>query len=520
MVNRIIAWVIAIGIILLLIAMSLPNFIKAKNKSSEAERMAYLHTLEIQQQREQSQYTPYGGTTLPNGESYDATFYENYGTNPFVATEDERFSTFGMDVDTASYVIGRRYVTDGNLPDPDSVRVEEYINYFHQEYPEPQAGDIFSINIEGAESEFGRPNYHLMRIGIKAASISEFRPSANMIFCVDVSGSMAREDRLEQVKVSLNDLVREMKADDQIGLVVYGTNGQVVCDLTSNHDQILRAVNGLRPSGSTYAEQGLNLAYDMARRNFDPEKINRIILCSDGVANVGFTDPDAILERVRADAVDGISLTTIGFGMGNYNDVLMEKLANHGDGMYYYVDSPEEASRVFSDGASSMLLILANDAKIQVEFNTENVERFRLLGYENRALDTEDFEDDTIDAGEVGSGQTVTALYEVRIKDDSVNDRYDDICTVRVRFKNLMTGEIDTNERTFYVGDMVKEFNQASADFRFLASVAEYAEILKDSYWAEDSSFEDVLRIADSSADNEEQREFCQLVRRAVYLNP
>ena len=460
-----------------------------------------------------------GGSAIPNQEPYDLVFYENYGTNPFVSTEDENTSTFGMDVDTASYTIMRRYILDGNLPDGDSVRVEEFINYFEQDYPEPRGNDVFSISVEGAESEFGQPNYHLLRIGIKAKDVSlSERPAANMIFVVDVSGSMNREDRLEQVKRSLTMLADSLKRDDRVGLVIYGSQGSVISDLTSNHNDIMNAIAELQPAGSTNAEQGLSLAYDMARRNFESEKINRIILCSDGVANVGNTGADEILQQIKADAIDGITLTTIGFGMGNYNDVLMEKLANHGDGMYYYIDNPAEAERVFGGGATQMLHVLASDAKIQVEFNEDVVDRFRLLGYENRRLEEEDFEDDTVDAGEVGAGQTVTALYEVRIRDDAQDDSRADLATVRIRYLSFDTDEIETDEETIQVRDMTNEFDDASREFRFASAVAEFAEILKDSYWSADSSFSDVRRTAEACARGTEEQEFIELVEAAIRL--
>ncbi len=466
-------------------------------------------------------YLGAGGTAIPNADPYDLTFYENYGVNPFVSTEDEDTSTFGMDVDTASYTIARRYLLDGNIPDKDSVRTEEFINYFDQDYSEPRRGDIFSVTIEGAESEFGQPNYHLLRIGIKARDVDPSeRPPANMIFVVDVSGSMNREDRLEQVKRSLRMLAGSLMRGDRIGLVIYGSTGSVISDLTSNHRAIMSAISELEPGGSTNAEEGLRLAYDMARRGFEEEKINRIILCSDGVANVGHTDADDILAQVKADALDGITLTTIGFGMGNYNDVMMEKLANHGDGMYYYIDSDAEAERVFGAGAVQMLLLLASDAKIQVEFNEDVVDRFRLLGYENRRLAEEDFEDDTIDAGEVGAGQSVTALYEVRIRDDAQDNRRAEIASVRIRYQNYETKEIETDETTVTVGDMTREFDEASRRFRFTAAVAEFAEILKESYWAEDGTFSAVLRVAEDGGDRlgAEEREFCDLVECAIRL--
>lgn len=458
-----------------------------------------------------------GGNSIPNDKSYDATFFENYGVNPFISTEDEKFSTFGMDVDTASYTIARRFIRDGFIPEKDAIRTEEFINYFDQDYP--NAEGVFSIYTEGARSEFGKPNYHLLKIGIRANEVSfEDRKAANMVFVVDVSGSMAREDRLEQVKRSLRKLSEHLKEGDRVGLVVYGSEGRVISDLTSRKKEIFNAIDKLVPDGSTNAEEGLRLAYKMARRNFEKGKINRIILCSDGVANVGVTGADEILKQVKEDAEKGITLTTIGFGMGNYNDVLMEKLANHGDGNYYYIDSDDEADRLFGNGAVSMLQVLASDAKIQVEFNPDTVDRYRLLGYENRRLNKEDFEDDAVDAGEVGAGQTVTALYELRIKDEEAAKPDAEIATVRIRYMDTDSERIRTNERKVRSRDVVRKFESASSQFRFTAAVAEFAELLKESYWAKDGSYERVLKVAKDAVgliSDVKEREFIELVKEA-----
>lgn len=506
-------WIVVIGII---VAISLPNFIKAKNKGNAS----YIYPQQYEMDAATPGFNTIGGNRTVNDEAYDLTFYENYGVNPFVSTEDENTSTFGMDVDTASYTIARRYLMDSNMPDPDSVRTEEFINYFEQHYREPEDGELFAVTLEGAESVFGRPHYHLLRIGVKAAERWEQeRPAANMVFVVDVSGSMSREDRLEEVKRCLRMLAGNLMRGDRIGLVVYGSNGRVISDLTSNHDRILNAVGRLQPGGSTNAWEGLRLAYDMARENYEPEKINRIILCSDGVANTGITGSDEILDGVKADALDGIGLTTIGFGMGNYNDVLMEQLANHGDGSYYYIDSQEEGNRLFGDSAAQLLFVVASDAKIQVEFDEEIVDRFRLLGYENRRLSEEDFRDDDVDAGEVAAGQSVTALYEIRIRDEALKQREKLAATVRIRYEDLTTREIAELSEPVYVGDLVRDFDESSAGFRFTAAVAEFAEILKESYWAEDSDFDDVLAVAERVAESGEEREFCDLVERADNLS-
>lgn len=526
---------IAIVVVVILAAIALPNFIKAKNKgnlsnmitsgrnsarSSPNSPHAPGVTTPAYQPPSGALAPPQPGWGPPPTRPYDTTFYRDYGDNPFVSTEDETTSTFGMDVDTASYVIARRYLRDGYLPEPESVRTEEFVNYFHQEYSQPGDGNLFSITVEGAESHFGQPNLRLLRIGVKAVEASMWnRPTANMIFVVDVSGSMNREDRLEQVKISLRMLAQNLKQGDRIGLVVYGTSGRIISDLTANHGAILNAINRLTPGGSTNAAEGLRLAYEMARRNFELAKINRIILCSDGVANVGLTNADAILQQVRADAVGGITLSTIGFGMGNYNDVLMENLANHGDGMYFYLDSQAEADRIFGDSAASLLLVLASDAKVQVIFNEDTVDRFRLLGYENRLLDAQDFRDDTVDAGEVGSGQAVTALYEVRIRDEFQKNPTQKIATVRIRYENLTNGEIEEFSEYINAADLAGSFNRASRNFRFTACVAEFAEILRKSYWAEDSSLEDVLETASQCAVGQEEEEFVALVQTAIRLN-
>jgi len=455
------------------------------------------------------------------GDPYDGTYYENYGTNGFVFTEDEDTSTFGMDVDTAAYTIARRYLMDGYLPDPDSVRTEEYINYFDQDYPQPSGRALFSLTVEGARSQFGQPDYHLLRIGVKAKEVLPTqRPPANMVFVVDVSGSMSREDRLGQVKRSLRMLAEGLMEGDKVGLVVYSWNGEVISGLTADHAAIMDAIEKLRPGGCTNACEGLDLGYAMMREGYEEGKINRIILCSDGVANVGTTDPNEILAQVRHDADKGITLTTLGFGMGNYNDVLMEKLANHGDGCYYYIDSDEEAQRLFANGAVHLLMVLASDAKIQVVFNSWTVEKFRLLGYENRGLEEEDFTDDSVDAGEVGAGQTVTALYEIRIWDTAqMGDPGAEVAMVKIRYQDYETKEIEELYVPVMVADMRRAFNSASRPFRFTAAVAEFAEILRECEYAEGGDFESVLAVAEPIAVDQEETEFVELVKIAMQLH-
>ena len=497
----IVSFICIIFIIGILVSISLPQF---ASMSSDPRQAPYSYQPSPAQYAREEQL----GSRLstPNNRPYDTTFFRNYGVNPFVATEDEVYSTFGMDVDTASYTIARRFLQDGNMPDRDSVRTEEFINYFDQDYYDMQ--DLFSIHVDGALSEFGRPNYHLLRVGVKARDVGfDGRKTANMVFVVDMSGSMDREDRLEMVKRNLYLLGENLKEGDRVGLVVYGSEGRIISNLTSDKQSIMDAVSRLHPGGSTNAEEG---------------KINRIILCSDGVANVGRTGPKSILSRVKKFAEKGITLTTLGFGMGNYNDVMMEQLANNGDGSYYYIDRLSDAERLFKNGAGALLQVIGSDAKVQVEFNPDVVDRYRLLGYENRRLAADDFMDDSVDAGEVGAGQTVTALYELRIKDQVLTNPDGFIGQVRIRYMNVDTRQVEHIERGVRVQEVSGEFSEVNPRFRLTAAVAEFAEVLKKSYWAKDSSFGHVLTVAEDAVKDmrpgKNDLEFLRLVERAMNL--
>lgn len=383
---------------------------------------------------------------LPNSAAYPDVFYKNHGTNPFIDTEDDNFSTFAMDVDTASYAVMRRYLRDGHLPPTDAVRVEEFVNAFDYNYTLPK-DDAFAVLMEGAPSKFGEgKRLQLLRVGIQGRVIPDTdRKDAILTFVVDVSGSMKMENRLGLVKRALTLLVDQLRPTDKVGIVVYGSDARVVLKHTGidNREYIIDAINQLHTEGATNAEAGLRMGYKLALKNSKSDCINRVILCSDGVANVGNTGPDAILNTIGNYVKEGVTLTTVGFGMGNYNDVLMEQLANKGNGSYAYVDTFKEAKRVFVENLTGTLQVIAKDAKIQVEFNPDTVSRFRLLGYENRALAHEDFRKDDVDAGEVGSGHSVTALYEIKLHEDAVGK----LATVFIRHENPDTQEVtEVNE--------------------------------------------------------------------------
>ncbi len=458
-------------------------------------------------------------TARSNNEPYDM-FFEDYGVNPSIDTEDDNLSTFALDVDTGSYTVMRNYLNDGNLPPPDSVRVEEYINYFNQNYPNPSAHQAFSISIDGAPSPFTQTErYQMLRVGIQGYQVpADERESATLTFVIDVSGSMDMDNRLGLVKRSLELLVEQLRADDTVSIVVYGSDARVVLDPTpaSEKGEILSAIYSLQPEGATNAEAGLRLGYQMAMRAYNSDGINRVILCSDGVANVGVTGPDAILAEIDHYVEEGITLTTIGFGMDNYNDTLMEQLADNGDGFYAYVDDMPEAKRLFIDNITGTLQTIALDAKVQVEFNPDVVMRYRLVGFENRAVADDDFRNNEVDAGEIGAGHSVTALYEVKLYPEA----YGKIATVFLRWEDPNSHSVTELTQDLYSSDLAREFDEADMYFQRAVVVAEFAEILKGSYWAEESTLDDVyreaLRLYEWMPRERDMEEFVDLVDAAL----
>jgi len=464
----------------------------------------------------------HGGLAIVNGEAYDAMFFEHYGTNPFVDTEDDSLSTFAIDVDDASYIMTRSYLNRGSLPPKDAVRAEEFINHFDNGYDAP-ANKAFDVFLEGSPSRFGE-NCQLLRIGIKGREVRpEDRKPANLVFVIDVSGSMAREDRLTLVKKALRLLVDELTEEDKVGIVIYGSQGREILELTSiaHSERIIRAIEGLCTGGSTNAEEGIRLGYRMAERAFEKGKINRIILCSDGVANVGRTGAEDILKDIKRFAEQGITLTTVGFGMGNYNDVMMEKLGNKGNGHYAYVDALPEARRVFVENLTGTLQVIARDVKIQVDFNPEIVRSYRLIGYENRDVADNKFRDDKEDGGEIGSGHEVTALYEVKFQKRRRTTEPYDIGTVYVRWKDAENGDVAELNRAINGSVFKDSFDHCTTGFRLAASSAEFAEILRESYWAKGSDMGDLLKVVKGismETESDDLIELMSLISKAKQL--
>lgn len=459
-------------------------------------------------------------TVAPSSEEGAPPPSQPVAVNPFVSTAEDTLSTFAMDVDTASYSAARNALIEGHLPSADSVRVEEFVNYFDYNYPSPQDG-AFGVAIESAPSPFGIGDTQLVRIGLQGRRVDRAeRKPAILTFVIDVSGSMQEPNRLPLVKQSLALLLNELREGDKVGIVAYGSRAEVVLEQTdvSQRDAILRSLDSLGDGGSTNAEEGLLVAYSQAAKYFNPEATNRVILCSDGVANVGATGPDAIRAAIRNSSEQNIYLTTVGFGMGSYNDYLMEQLADDGNGNYAYVDSLDEAQRVFSDSLTGTLEVIAKDAKIQVEFDPAIVASYRLLGYENRDVADSDFRNDKVDAGEVGAGHSVTALYELRLRDNAAGNAL----TVRLRYQDIQSNQVVELQQGFNSDQFGRDFTTATPQLQLAVGAAAFAEQLRGSYYAQDRPLDSAQTIANRVAkllpENAEVQEFSRLVARAEEL--
>ncbi len=450
------------------------------------------------------------------------TRFEDYGVNPFVDPADDPLSTFAVDVDTGAYTLMRAWVNEGFLPDPDAVRVEEYVNYFDAGYAPPSDG-TFAVYADGAPTPFWGSRTDVLRIGVKAREVPERRrQDLNLTFVVDVSGSMKDQGKLRTVQDALEVLVGELDGLDRVAVVSYNTDARLELRPVpgDEHDRILDVIDGLRAGGSTNVAGGLELGYDLADEMFARDAINRVVLLSDGVANVGDTSPEAILERIGEAARRGIDLVTIGVGISTYNDVLMEQLADRGDGWYAYVDTFDEAVRLFRTQLTSSLETVARDVKVQVEFDPDKVLEYRLIGCENRDVADRDFRDDTVDAGEINAGHSVTALYEVELTREAY--RSDDaFAVVRLRWEDAERGRVDELEGEVTPAVLANRFDAADPRFRLATTVAAYAEVLRGSRWVRGLALEDVQAEAEllvREIEDPDAEEFADLVERAIRL--
>ena len=405
----------------------------------------------------------------------------HYGVNPTIETTAEPVSTFAADVDTGSYTLARAKLQAGSLPPEPAVRVEEFVNAFDYGYRPPER-EAFSVQVEAFPSP-SRKGYHVLHVGVKGREVSAAaRQPSNLVFTLDVSGRMQVPNRLPLAKKAMALLVDQLDERDQVAVVVYGTTAHVVLPMTSatQRARIVEAIESVGNEGSTNVQAGLELAYDVALKAFRPGATNRVILCSDGVANNGVTTADGIFAKVKSRASEGITLTTVGFGMDSYNDTLMERLADVGDGHYAYVDRLDEARRVFVEQLTGTLQVIAKDVKLQLEFDPAAVERYRLLGFENRALAKEDFANDRVDAGELGAGHAVTALYEVKFKSRAPSH----FATFRARFKAPQGHTSMLVEKALPMSVVRDGPLDASPPARLSLVAAGFAEKLRGSYWA------------------------------------
>lgn len=456
----------------------------------------------------------------------DRERYTRFDDNPLQLAAEEPVSTFSIDVDTASYSRMRRFLGLGQLPLQDSVRTEELINYFHYGYAPPQdPRQPFAVHLELAPSPW-QAERQLLRIGLKGFERApEARPPANLVFLIDVSGSMQGPDRLELLKRSLGLLVRQLRAEDRISIAVYAGAAGVVLEPTpgDRQAQILAALDALQAGGSTNGGAGIRLAYGLARQGAAADGINRVIIATDGDFNVGTVDQLALERMIEQERADGIGLTVLGFGTGshtaNYNDALMQTLAQKGDGQAAYIDTLHEGRKVLVEQLSGTLETIARDVKIQVEFNPAAVAEYRLIGYETRHLEREDFNNDRVDAGDIGAGHTVTALYEItpvgaaerridplrygseHVMAPAPSQQSGELAFVRLRYK--LPGEATSRliERPVRTRDALDRLEQASPDFRFAAAVAGFGQLLRGGRHTGDLAYADVVRLAREARD-------------------
>jgi len=478
--------------------------------------------------------------------AFNTEAYDFVGDNDFLAAAQNPLSTFAVDVDTASYSNVRRFLNAGQRPPRDAVRIEELVNYFTYHYAPPSGPAPFAASLEVAAAPW-TPAHRLVRIGLKARELSAAaRPAANLVFLIDVSGSMGAPNKLPLVKEALRLLVDQLQPEDRVAIVTYaGTSGLALPSTPARHRQeLLDALDALRAGGRTNGAMGIQLAYDVARANFLPGGINRVILATDGDFNVGVTDRGDLVRLIEEKAKSGVFLTALGFGMGNYKDATLEQLADHGNGTYAYVDSTREARRVLVEQVNGTLATVARDVKVQVEFNPAKVQAYRLIGYEDRLLQKEDFNNDRIDAGDVGAGHTVTALYEVipvgvewkpagtvdalkyqapvaGSQKPEASETSDQLLTVKIRYQAPEGGASRLLE--FPLADRGTAFADASADFKFAAAVAGFGMVLRDSAHKGTETLADVARWAAAGIDSDaggDRTEFVSLVKRAGEILP
>ncbi len=471
--------------------------------------------------------------------------FTHFNDNTIKQVANDPVSTFSLDVDTGSYALVRQFLQQGRLPASDAVRTEELINYFSYNYPKRTGSNPFSTDTELSTSPW-QPEHYLLRIGVQAQDIqSAAMPPANLVFLIDVSGSMEEPNKLPLVISSLQMLTQQLRPQDKVSLVVYAGRTEVVLEPTSgDHKADIQAALGrLQAGGSTAGAAALSLAYKMARKGYIHNGINRILLATDGDFNVGVTDTNQLKDMIKRERETGITLSTLGFGQGNYNDAMMEQIADVGNGNYSYIDSLNEARKVLVDELSSTFNTVAKDVKVQIEFNPNVVSEYRLLGYENRQLNREDFNNDKVDAGDVGAGKSVTAIYEItpktatptvdalRYQDENLiadarqenykPARNQELAFLKIRYKKPEGTQSILITQPIYKPYHITAFNRASENQRFATAVAGFGQLLRQSTLVNNLTYGQVAQIAQHAKGNDptgSKGEFVQLVKNAEIL--
>ncbi len=472
----------------------------------------------------------------PNVNPQDTERYEDVDPNPVKLVSEEPVSTFSIDVDTASYGVMRSYLNDGTLPPKDAIRVEELINYFNYDYPLPEdRSKPFQPSVQVYETPWNADT-QVLHIGIKGFDIpTAERPPLNLVLLLDVSGSMDQPNKLPLLKKAMRLLVNELGEDDTVSMVVYAGAAGTVLEPTKGTEKtkILAALDKLDAGGSTAGGEGIRQAYSLAKANFVDGGVNRVLLATDGDFNVGIADPERLEDFVARERESGTFLTVLGFGRGNYNDVMMQKLAQAGNGNAAYVDTLNEARKVLVDEIGGTLFPIAKDVKLQVEFNPAQISEYRLIGYETRILDRTDFNNDKVDAGDIGSGHTVTALYEVTpvgsdalLSDplrygstqDEAEDASNELAFLRIRYKLPDEDESNLIERPITRADVLETFDSAGEDIRFAAAVAGLGQLLEGGTHTNGLTYAQIVEIAQGAKGDDPfgyRAEFIQLARLA-----
>ena len=463
--------------------------------------------------------------------------YEGEPVSRIARVAEQPVSTFSVDVDTGSYANVRRMLGEGRLPPSDAVRTEEMLNYFRYDYPRPASPDTpFTVTTDMAQTPWNDATT-MLRIGLAGYDLPrEDAPTANLVFLVDTSGSMQAMDKLPLVQCALALTAERLRPQDRVSIVTYAGTTRVALEPTNDKAKVIDAIDGLNARGATAGGAAIELAYETARENFREGQVNRIMLATDGDFNVGITDPEALIDLVEREREAGVSLTALGFGTGNYNEAMMEQIANHGNGNYFYIDGPMEAAKVLDDELTATLFTIAKDVKIQVEFNPAHIAEYRLIGYENRALEEEDFANDAVDAGEIGAGHQVTALYELvptGAKGWTPERRYEankrasatgskaaEMAVIRLRYK-LPDGDESMLIERVVPASALRRVGKADGDMAFALAVAGYGQKLRGDRYLNGWQFADSVALARrAEAANVWREGFLTLAQRASELQP